>query len=726
VPALSFELVADDVSTGEVDGGVTVSEPYEEAVLVFEDVLHVVDAMAALFGPDMEAEAGPGADLDLEAGSDGALEERDAVGNVAQQVKGVVGEGDSSGAKDAEQLAEASDGRDGERGTELCEVLDAVDDDPAALGLEAQQRADPLVVHDGSGVDEARENSAFFEHGRVRIPWRGRIAWPRQETLGRNTAYTAESRALKSARVGGSMLRSPRNAWIAVLVFALVAGFLVTGHYLYQTPIGLYDTAFFMGEFLQKVVLVFVPDLQNSAGGGVLLLLSLLAIGAFSFFVVRHAVRAKSAELDPGRRTFLTGAGSGIGAALGGLLVGGAAAAARGVYGVGQGNRGWRDITLINDSRVAFTHPEYLDSWKGARVNRYRRLGRTNFEVSDIVLGTGRIAKEEGGERIAREAIDRGVNYFDTSPDYSGAGSEEVMGRAIKGVRDKLFVATKFCMPTGHLPPGTPVADYKAAVEASLKRLGTDYVDLCHIHSCDDLDRLMDPNVHEAFDRLKEEGKVRFLGVSTHTPNLVAVANQAIDSGRFDVMMLAYHHGIWPPLAGIITQARKQQDMGIVAMKTLKGAKHHGLAGFREHVDSYAQAALRWTLSNEDVSCAVISFFKLQHVDEYLAASGGRVSADDLAVLEKYDREIRGSYCSPHCGVCLDSCPEGLPIHDVLRHRMYFEDYGWEKEGIRLYAKLGSNASVCASCSAPCLGACPAGIVIQERMIGAHELLTLS
>ena len=252
------------------------------------------------------------------------------------------------------------------------------------------------------------------------------------------------------------MLRNPRNAWIAVLVFALVAGFLVTGHYLYQTPIGLYDTAFFMGGFLQKVVLVFVPDLKNSAGGGVLLLLSLLAIGTLSFWVVRHAVRAKSVELDPGRRTFLTGAGSGIGAALGGVLVGSAAAAARGFYGVGQGNRGWRDITLINDSSVAFTHPEYLDSWKGARVIRYRRLGRTNFEVSDIVLGTGRIAKEEGGERIAREAIDRGVNYFDTSPDYSGAGSEEVMGRAIKGVRDKLFVATKFCMPTGILVSRLP------------------------------------------------------------------------------------------------------------------------------------------------------------------------------------------------------------------------------------------------------------------------------
>ena len=56
---------------------------------------------------------------------------------------------------------------------------------------------------------------------------------------------------------------------------------------------------------------------------------------------------------------------------------------------------------------------------------------------------------------------------------------------------------------------------------------------------------------------------------------------------------------------------------------------------------------------------------------------------------------------------------------------MYFQDYGWEKEGMRLYSKLEKQASVCASCSGPCLGSCPAGIDIQSRMKGAHELLTL-
>ena len=299
------------------------------------------------------------------------------------------------------------------------------------------------------------------------------------------------------------------------------------------------------------------------------------------------------------------------------------------------------------------------------------------------------------------------------------------MGRAIRGVRDRLFIATKFCTPTGHLPPGTSVARYMEAVEGSLRRLGTDYVDLCHIHSVDEVARLMDENAHEAFDRLKQQGKVRFLGFSTHTPNLVEVATRGIESGRFDVMMLAYHHGLWPRIPELIRRARSEQDMGVVAMKTLKGAKHRGLENFQPYAESYSQAALKWVLSNPDVSCAVISFFTLQHVDEYLSASGQRLSDRDLAILEEYDRQVAGRYCAPHCGQCLSACPEGLPIHDVLRYRMYFEDYGWEKEGLRLYGALSKRADVCASCSAPCTGTCPVGIPIRERMLGAHELLTI-
>jgi aryl-alcohol dehydrogenase-like predicted oxidoreductase len=410
------------------------------------------------------------------------------------------------------------------------------------------------------------------------------------------------------------------------------------------------------------------------------------------------------------RRSFLRGLGA-AGAGFAAVGAGFAAAIGR--------NRGW--IPVANDffvTQVEATAPKARPEWSGAKIKSYRRLGRTNVMVSDISLGSGQIDDVD----VARRALDAGINYFDTAPDYSDTNSERVLGEAMKGRRDQVFLATKFCVSDGHLPNDTPVPKVMEAVEASLKRLQTDHVDLIHVHSCDRVDRLLAPNIHEAFDRLKEQGKVRFLGVSTHTPNLEEVANAAIDSGRFDVMMLAYHFGMWPNFGHILEKA-KANDVAIVAMKTLKGAKHTNLAEFRDEKSAYSQAAFRWVLSNPNVSCLVISFKEHQHVDEYVYASGTAVGGQDVALLERYDRLTRGDYCQPHCGRCLDSCEYALPINDILRYRMYFRDYRWEKEGMRHYARLDRNASVCSSCSAPCAGSCPIGVPIREKMMDAHRVL---
>jgi len=520
------------------------------------------------------------------------------------------------------------------------------------------------------------------------------------------------------------MFSKPRAALYVAIVAALAVGWWITGPLLYKTAIGLDESAFLAGAQLRDLFDRWAPDRDWASPGVALAALSALAVAAAAFLVVRSARRAQLARIDRSRRRFLTGFGIGTAAAAVSAALAAGVGVLRAWFGVGHAGRGWKPVfSEIFADNVVETDPHWREAWKGSRIRAHRRLGRTDWEVSDIVLGTGQISGDEG-EKIGRLVIERGVNYFDTAPDYSGAASEATMGRAMRGQRDRLFVATKFCTPDGHLPAGSSVAGYKAAIEGSLRRLGTDYVDLCHIHSCDSVERLMDENAHEAFDRLKQEGKARFLGFSSHTPNLVEVAGTAIESGRFDVMMVAYHHGIWPVLPALIERARREQDMGVVAMKTLKGAKHHGLVGFRNDADAYSQAALRWALSNPDVSCAVISFYQLQHVDEYLYASGGQLSAEDHAVLERYDQQIVGSYCAPHCGACLDRCPEEVAIHDVLRYRMYAEDYGWKEEGSRLYARLQPNASVCASCSGPCLGSCPIGIAIPERTREAHRLLS--
>ncbi len=363
--------------------------------------------------------------------------------------------------------------------------------------------------------------------------------------------------------------------------------------------------------------------------------------------------------------------------------------------------------------------------WSGSSVIARRRLGRTGFDMSDISFGTTKLQDPA----VARRAIERGINYFDTAPDYADAASERALGEGIRGTpRDQLFIASKFCTPDGHLDDDTPVPEVMAAVEASLRRLQIDHLDLVHIHAVNSVERLMAPNIHEAFDRLKEQGKVRFLGVSSHTPRLEEVMRHAVDSDRFDVIMVAYNFEHWPKLHGIFHDAH-EKDVGVVAMKTLKGAHHTQLAEFTPNErESFAQAAFKWVLANPDVSGLVISIRDFGQIDEYLYASGKAPTASDLALLEKYDGLITRMYCRPGCGACLESCPADVPIDDILRYRMYAENYGQERDAMRAYAKLDPErtAAHCASCSAPCEAACPYEIPIRERLVATHERLRWS
>jgi len=361
-------------------------------------------------------------------------------------------------------------------------------------------------------------------------------------------------------------------------------------------------------------------------------------------------------------------------------------------------------------------------AWAGSRVRSYRRLGNTGFAMSDISFGCAALDKPD----VVRRAVERGITYFDTSPDYSLAGSERALGEGIRGLpRDTLFIVSKFCTEHGHLANDTPVKDVIAAVEASLRRLGTDYLDLVHIHAVNDLDRLMAANIHEAFGRLRDAGKVRFLGVSSHTPDLETVMRHAVDSGRFHVIMVAYNFKSWPDLTTIFRRAHGR-GVGVVAMKTLKGAQHTQLADFTPtERESFAQAAFKWVLSNPDVSGLVVSIERNEQIDEYLYASGQALGPNDVALLEKYDRLIARDYCRPGCGACLDACPYGVPVDDVMRHAMYAQHYGWGKEAMRLYAQIdpSQRADHCLSCDAPCEATCSFELPIRDKLARADQFL---
>ena len=149
----------------------------------------------------------------------------------------------------------------------------------------------------------------------------------------------------------------------------------------------------------------------------------------------------------------------------------------------------------------------------------YHRMGRTGLKLSEICLGTmtfGHGADEEESRRIVDLAVDRGVNFFDTANTYAGSLSEEYLGRALQGRRRDHVIATKFFNPMGPGPndSGMSRVHVMNAVEDSLRRLRTDYVDLCYIHHVD-VQTPMEEMLR-ALDDLVRQGKVRYPACSNY------------------------------------------------------------------------------------------------------------------------------------------------------------------------------------------------------------------
>ena len=366
-----------------------------------------------------------------------------------------------------------------------------------------------------------------------------------------------------------------------------------------------------------------------------------------------------------------------------------------------------------------------------ARVRRYGKLGNTDLEISDISMGTG---KAPAASLVLR-AIDRGINYFDTAPDYGQ--SEENIGKALQRFkqRDKIYIASKFCdsgtyLPGfSHLDQDASKAEYKKAVEASLKRLHTDYLDVAFIHAMGERKgyekeraRLNHPEMLAAADELKQEGKIRYLAVSSHGPNhMERLMLEAVRSGHYDIIMPAFNFMKFPKVPQLLREARAR-GVGVVAMKTLAGARDMELdpgGAVFEH------AAFKWVLQHPEVAGLVVTMRKVKDIDLYLQASGGELTSADQLVLERYAARYGGDYCRTGCGDCEGSCPAGVPIADILRYQMYFENYGEEKRAMGSYAGLERNASACLGCSLEsCSARCSYGLHVAQKLRDAHHALS--
>ena len=312
----------------------------------------------------------------------------------------------------------------------------------------------------------------------------------------------------------------------------------------------------------------------------------------------------------------------------------------------------------------------------------YSKLGNTGLIVSRLSLGTMTFTDGAGNAAIAKtdaadaaavvdRAIERGVNFFDTADVYAGGESETILGQALGKRRDAVVIATKAGWRTGDPLgcSGLSAGHLHWSIEQSLRRLGSDHVDIYIAHRDDANTPLEETLV--ALDAIVRAGKARYLGVSNWSAWKVAAAmefQRANGLAQFshvqmmysllargiehEVLPMAQCYGLgltaWSPLAGGFLSGKYTRESLSDPANRLSGFdmipfdKEQGFAlveqmrGIGEaHDASVAQVALAWLLAKDQVSSIIIGASKLAQLDDNLGAADFALSVEEVAVLDK-------------------------------------------------------------------------------------------
>jgi aryl-alcohol dehydrogenase-like predicted oxidoreductase len=314
----------------------------------------------------------------------------------------------------------------------------------------------------------------------------------------------------------------------------------------------------------------------------------------------------------------------------------------------------------------------------------YRHLGRSGLMVSEIAYGNwithGSQVEEQGAADCVHTALDEGVTTFDTADVYARGRAEEVLGRALAGVRrESVEIFTKVFWPMGDRPNdrGLSRKHVIESLHASLRRLGTDYVDLYQAHRYDHETPIEE--TMRAFDDLVRAGKVLYVGVSEWRAEEITAALRAADELGLDrivsnqpqynmlwrvieaeVLPLCEKEGlgqiVWSPIAqGVLTgkyapgaappaNSRATDPTGSGFIRRLLGDDVLGAVQRLRPVAadaglSLAQLAVAWTLRNPGVSAAIVGATRPEQVRENVRAAGVRLGAD---IMSRIDQELGG------------------------------------------------------------------------------------
>ena len=338
----------------------------------------------------------------------------------------------------------------------------------------------------------------------------------------------------------------------------------------------------------------------------------------------------------------------------------------------------------------------------------YRTLGKTGLKVSTVGYG----AMITSDATVITRAADMGINYFDTSRGYSGGQNERMVGIGLGAKRKDVYISSK-C-------EAKDKAGCLANLETSLKELNTDHLDVWLLHKFDTAAEITDELV-DALRTAKQQGKTRFIGVSTH--GLPDVVDRVIQC-KLDVLQTLYSFASAASYGPAIEKLHKA-GVGVVAMKVMAKTAPRGQvgpAGTLAKSANFAPAALKWVLKNPFIDTTVPSMTDVDQLEQNFNVMAEKFTDADAKLLTARLEEITPYFCRM-CGECKGQCPKGLPVSDLVRFVMYADGYGQFNLGRENFRQMAAEHQEvrCNDCKT-CAVRCPQGVHVAQRLMRAQEL----
>jgi predicted aldo/keto reductase-like oxidoreductase len=328
------------------------------------------------------------------------------------------------------------------------------------------------------------------------------------------------------------------------------------------------------------------------------------------------------------------------------------------------------------------------------------RLGKTGMMVTRLGFGGIPIQRltEAEAVKVVQRCLDLGINYIDTANGYTS--SEERIGKAVKGRRHNVFIATKTF-------PGTP-EEMEKNLELSLKRLDTDYIDLYQFHGINEkttLDRILDPEkgLYKVFEKAKQAGKIRHIGITSHQMD---AAKLEVKSGKFEAMMFPFNFITNEPAKELLPLCRKH-DVGFIVMKPLAGGMLND-----------ATLCFKYLLQFPDV-VSIPGIEKTSEIEEIATIYHGpqKITTAERKRMKQMAEELGTRFCR-RCDYC-QPCEQEIPISLIMTFPSFVKrlppDWYLKNPFIPAAMEKAANCTECGECESKCPFNLPIREMIKEN-----------